>query len=249
MQYSSPYAGYNGPSSCPLRIHSLSLPFQINHSTTCIDTVLRSLNVSKSFRTSQDSVHYVRTEEVPDTIPGVSNAAFFPTESGFDLTFGRWNPYNSTIYGKKGTPIEDKKWQYDIATRQWTDTGITLMDWFQSNTTRRISSSMTIWVPPVKAGFLFGGTLVSVNGTSLEVTELEEHTGIITYDQATNTWANETTQLVGISEGGLVHLATATDEVLIQFGGRYRGDRLVCLSPYLISQYKRLIESGREIFL
>ena len=108
---------------------------------------------------------------------------------------------------------------------------------------------MTVWVPSLKTGFLFGGTLVSVNGASSDVTELEEHTGLITYDQATNTWANETTQLVGISEGALVHIKTATDEVLIQFGGRYRGNRLVCLSPDSVSQCKTLIESGRGIFL
>jgi len=209
------------------------LPFlRTNDSPTCLDTVLRSLNVSRSFRTSQDSVNYVRTEVVPDTIPGVSDAALFPTESGFDLTFGRWNPYNSTIFGKGDPPIEDKKWKYDIATQRWTNTGVVLKNWFQANSSRRVSSSMTVWVPSLKTGFLFGGTLVSVNGASSEVTELEEHTGLITYDQTTNTWANETTQLVGISEGALVHIKTATDEVLIQFGGRYRGNRLVCLSPH-----------------
>ncbi|PWW78248.1 hypothetical protein C7212DRAFT_345077 [Tuber magnatum] len=184
------------------------------------DTALRSLNLSKSFQTSLDSVNYVRTEEVPGTIPGVQDAAFFPTESGFDLTFGRWWPFNSTIYGQRDGPVENKKWQYDIATQQWADTGITLKNWFYENSPMRVSSSMTAWVPSLKKGFLFGGTFVSENGTSLKVAEFEEHNGLITYDQATNTWTNETTPLGGIAEGGLVHIATATDEVLIQLGGR-----------------------------
>ncbi|KAG0129329.1 hypothetical protein HOY82DRAFT_564430 [Tuber indicum] len=197
MLYPSPYTGYNGP-----------------------NTVLRTLNVSKSFQTSLDSDNYIRTEEVPGTIPGVQDAAFFPTESGFDLSFGRWWPYNSTLFGTREGPVEDKKWQYDIATQRWTDTGITLKDWFYGDSLMRVSSSMTAWVPSLKKGFLFGGTFVSENGTSLKVTEFEEHNGLITYDQTTNAWANESTPLGGIAEGGLVHITTATDEVLIQLGGR-----------------------------
>ncbi|KAG0132782.1 hypothetical protein HOY82DRAFT_642259 [Tuber indicum] len=79
---------------------------------------------------------------------------------------------------------------------------------------------MTAWIPSFKMGFLFGGTFVSVNETSFEVTELEEHNGLITYDQATDTWKNETTPFGGISEGGLVYIPTKTDNVLIQLGGR-----------------------------
>ena len=155
-------------------------------------------------------------------MPAIVDSALFPTESGFDLTFGRWYPYNSTIYGKRDTPIEDKKWQYDIAIRNstMTDTGIILRNWFQSSTSRRVSSSITVWIPSLKKGFLFDGTIFSANGASLKGIDLEEHNGLITYDQATHTWTNETTPFGGISEGGLVHITTATDEVLIQFGGR-----------------------------
>ena len=233
MLYSSGHTDYNGPSSCPIRMHNLPPFARTNDETTSLDTILRSLNVSESFKTSGDSVNYVRTEDIPVRVPGVSSAAFFPTESGFDLTFGEWLPYNSTLYGKKDPPIEDNRWQYDIATQQWTDTGILLRNWYQSNTSRRVSSSMTAWIPSLKKGFLFGGTLVSVNETSLMTTELEEHNGLITYDQATSTWTNETTPFGGISEGGLVHITTATDEVLIQFGGRSEtATHLVCHSIY-----------------
>ncbi|KAG0138330.1 hypothetical protein HOY82DRAFT_636936 [Tuber indicum] len=202
--------------------------------------VLRYLNLSKSFTTSLGSVSYIRTEKVPDTMPGVVDAAFFPTESGFDLTFGRWYPYNSTISGKRDAPIESKKWQYEIATQLWKNTEITLRNWFQPNSSRRLSSSMTAWVPSLKKGFLFGGTFVSVNATSLGVTPLEEHNGLITYDQTTNTWANETTTFRGISNGGLVHITTAADEVLIQFGGRAeRFTRLIQFSEIRIYSTKK----------
>jgi len=191
------------------------------------------LNVSKSFQTSLDSANYVRTEEVPGTVPGVQDAAFFPTESGFDLTFGKWWPYNSTLYGTRDAPIESKKWQYEIASQQWTNTNITLKNWFQTNPQMRITSGMTVWVPPLKQGFLFGGLFAAENATSLKVTALEEHNGLITYDQATNTWTNETTPLGGIAEGGMVHITTATDEVLIQLGGRSDwATRLVRRSVY-----------------
>ncbi|KAG0138333.1 hypothetical protein HOY82DRAFT_476357 [Tuber indicum] len=78
---------------------------------------------------------------------------------------------------------------------------------------------MTEWIPSLNKGFLFGGDFVQ---TLPEVTELE-HNGLITYDQATNTWTNESTPLRGVSEGGLVHISTATDEILIQFGGKTEG--------------------------
>ena len=233
MLYPSPDLGYNGPSSYLIRTHSLLPSLQANDWTTPLDTVLRSLNVSKRFQTSLDSVDYIRTEEVPSIVPGVSDAAFFPSESGFDLTFGVWWPYNSTIYGKQDVPVEDRKWQYEIATRQWTSTGTTLRNWVQTNASTRVSSSMTAWIPSLKAGFFFGGTFIATMGSSLEVVDLEEHNGLITYNQATNTWTNETTPLGGISEGGLVHITTATDEVLTQLGGRSEwATRLACGSIY-----------------
>jgi len=249
IQYPTRYQNYSGPSLYPLRIHNHSPFLQTNDWTTCLDTVLRSLDISKSFRTSLDSAYYIKTERVLGKIPGVSDAAFFPTESGFDLTFGKWEPHNSTNYGKEDPPIEDKKWQYDIATEQWTDTRITRKNWFETNTSRRISSAMTAWVPSLKKGFFFGGTFFSVNGTSLNVTALEAHNGLITYDQATNTWTNETTNFGGIIDGGLVHLTTATDEVLIQLGGTYgRAPPVVCLPNHSVSPRKMLIVSGRENF-
>ena len=92
---------------------------------------------------------------------------------------------------------------------------------------------MTAWIPSLRKGFLFGGTFVSVNGTSSKVTSLEEHNGLITYDETTNTWTNETTPFGGISEGALVHITTATDEILIQFGGRSESaTNVVCSSTY-----------------
>ena len=205
------------------------------------------MNVSKSFETSLDSVNYVRTEEVPIIVPAVSDAALFPTESGFDLTFGVWWPYNSTIYGRRDPPSEDKKWQYEIKTRQWTNTGTTLRNWVQRNASTRVSSSMTAWIPSLKAGFVFGGSFISTMGSSLEVVDLEEHNGLITYNQATNPWTNETTPLGGISEGGLVHITTATDEVLIQLGGRSEwATRLACDSVISISPGKMLTVPDRE---
>ena len=63
MLYPSPDLGHNGPSSYPIRTHSLLPSLQANDWTTRLDTVLRSLNVSKRFQTSLDSVDYIRTEE------------------------------------------------------------------------------------------------------------------------------------------------------------------------------------------
>ena len=139
-----------------------------------------------------------------------------------------------TIYGKRDPPIERKKWQYEIATQQWTDAGITRRGWFRANTSMIVSSAMTAWIPSSRQGFLFGGASVAVNEkTWHNVTAFEDHSGLITYNQATNTWTNETTPLGGISDGGLVHITTAKDEVLIQFGGTSElYTQVACLSTY-----------------
>jgi len=230
-------------------MHNLLPSPQTNDSTTRLDTLLRSLNTSEGFKTSLDSAYYIKTEVVPGQIPAVSDAALFPTDSGFDLTFGLWWPYNGTIYGQRDPPTEDKKWQYDVAAQRWTDAEITRRNWFQAESSRRISSSMTAWIPSLRQGFLFGGAFSSVNEASLNVTNLEEHGGLITYDQATNTWTNETTPLGGISDGGLVHITTAKDEVLIQLGGRSGSSTyVVCISTDLISPHEMLIDSIRENF-
>ena len=196
--------------------------------------MLRSLNLLKGFQTSQDSAYYVRAEPIPVTIPSFANAALFPTKAGFDLTFGQWIQYNSTVYGKRDPPTEDMKLQYDIAGQGWTESRIIEGSGFQMDASKRVSSAMTAWIPSLRRGFLFGGNFVPVNQTIWTMaTELEDHNGLITYHQDTNRWANETTPLGGISDGGLVHITTATDEVLIQFGGKSKRDiPVVCLSTY-----------------
>jgi len=246
MRHSSQSSNLNS-SSYHHRVRNLLLFLQTNDSTPRLDTVLRSLNLSMSFQTSIDSINYIRTEEVPSTVPPVAEAAVFPTESGFDITFGVWFPYN--LSGKWEAPVKDKKWQYEIATQQWTDQEIILKNWFHTDTSTRVFSSMTAWIPSLRKGFLFGGAFASTNGTSGVTTYFEEHNGLITYDQATNTWTNETTPFGGINFGGLVNITTATDEVLIQFGGRSEwATRLVCPCAYWISPPKMLIVPGRETF-
>ena len=71
---------------------------------------------------------------------------------------------------------------------------------------------------------MFGGLFYIESSTSS--VELYEHGGLIVYDPATNIWANTSTPVGARSEGGFVHLTMATDEVLIQFGGR-AGSRTV----------------------
>jgi len=214
-------------------MHNLLPILQTNHSTTRLDPVLRSLDVSKSFRTSEDSANYIQTKEIPGNISGVVGAALFPTESGFELAFGEWEPYNTTIYRKRDPAIGDKKWQYTISTQQWADEGITLRNWVGTNTAKQVSSSMTAWIPSLRKGFLFGGTVSVINETMFLLHGPEQDNGLITYDQATNTWTNESTQFGGIYEGGLVPITTAKDEVLIQLGGAadWASD-LVCYSAY-----------------
>jgi len=214
-------------------MHNLLPILQTNHSTIRLDPVLRSLDVSKSFRTSEDSANYIQTKEIPGNISGVVGAALFPTESGFELAFGEWEPYNTTIYRKRDPAIGDKKWQYTISTQRWADEGITLRNWVGTNTAKQVSSSMTAWIPSLRKGFLFGGNVSVINETTSLPAGWKGYNGLITYDQATNTWTNESTSSGRIFDGGLVHITTAKDEVLIQFGGSHDwGPDLVCYPTY-----------------
>ena len=65
---------------------------------------------------------------------------------------------------------------------------------------------------------MFGGVFNAESST--QVVETYEHGGLIVYDAAADSWTNTSTPVGPVSEGGMVHLTTATDEVLIQFGGR-----------------------------
>ena len=88
---------------------------------------------------------------------------------------------------------------------------------------------MTSWIPSLKKGYIFGGVFNVQTSTSFD--ETYEHGGLITYDGATNSWTNTSTPVGPINEGGMVHLTTATDEILIQFGGRTAEATVVVCNP------------------
>jgi hypothetical protein len=197
-----------------------------------LDTIIRSVDLSKGFRTIVDSVNYVQAQSLPDSVPGLSNGVLWPTDpegSNIDYMLGRYYPANVGVYGERPVPDSSKKWRYNTKTKEWTEDDIILQD-FYNPTTTKVSSAMTVWAPELKKGFLVGGVFDRDNNT--QVTEIGVHNGLITYDAQTDTWANQTTPIGGIAEGGLVHLKTATDDVLIQLGGWYGRTELVCSLVY-----------------
>ena len=193
------------------------------------DTVIRSLNISKSFQTSLESVNYIQEEPLPDWVPGMAFATWWPTrENTLDLALGLYHMANPKYFGQSKLPDEDRRWSYNTLTRNWTEERITLKGWSQTNRSMRVASGMTSWIPKLKKGYMFGGVFNFETSTRVEE-GIYEHGGLIVYDAETNIWTNTSTPIRPVTEGGLVHLSTATDEVLIQFGGRAkRATTMVC---------------------
>lgn len=96
---------------------------------------------------------------------------------------------------------------------------------------------MTSWIPKLNKGYLFGGVFNLETSTTVQE-DMYEHGGLIVYDPATNIWTNTSTPVGPVSEGGLVHLTTATDEILIHFGGRAeRLTVMVCILGWPILRF------------
>ena len=91
---------------------------------------------------------------------------------------------------------------------------------------------------------MFSGTF-NLETSTVVKEGVYEHGGLIVYDSETNIWTNTSTPIRPVTEGGLVHLTTATDEVLIQFGGRAERDTvIVCRLDWPIPRFTFVLLYG-----
>ncbi|KAG0643311.1 hypothetical protein HOY80DRAFT_1133906 [Tuber brumale] len=183
VQYTSPDKDYDGPS---------------------LDPVLRSLNLMKDFQTSLDSIKYVPTEVIQGGVPGIGNTALFPTESGFNLTFGGWYSTHTMVrfMGRGTLPSRTGMAIRDCNSR---------MDEYEYNTEELVREEH------FKEGIWFNDSMDSI---SEERFYFRWPFCVSKRNIVRGEMTNKITPSGGIAEGGLVHITIATDEVLIQFGGR-----------------------------
>jgi len=163
----------------------------------------------------------------------------------FDLTVGKWEPPTTPFMERMWLPLGtgDGNMRLPPTIERCGDDPKELVP---NKRSQEATWFMAVLVPSLK-GFLSGVDFVSGYGTSLLVADLEEHNWLITYDQATHTAANQATPFGGISDGDLVHITTATDEVLTRPSGRPDWTiSLDCYYIYQISLRKILIVSGRD---
>lgn len=202
-----------------------------------VDHVLRSINVESSFRTP-DSTSFVKVEPLPDLVPRVSNPSFWPVgDDGtqLELSFGKYEPGNVVgVYSQRKIPSQNLKWGYDTESKTWTEQE-TKQGWVSPENVDdsvRVASNQNVWVPGRKKGYQLSG--LAFNETSTRVDGLWDTSGLVVYDQESNTWANETIPFDAHTGGGMVHISTANDDVLIHFGG-WGVDNLipVCHCPNL----------------
>ena len=109
----------------------------------------------------------------------------------------------------------------------------------------RVGSGMTSWIPNLNRGYMFGGVYEFYRNTLAKAQETYEVDGLITYNPETKIMTNTSTPVGAINEGGLVHLTTATDEVLIQFGGRTGvATKVVCSLGRPVSRFALILPYG-----
>ena len=171
-------------------------------------------------------------------------SAWWPTsENTLDLVLGRY--VGATGSDTYRVPDENKRWSYSTLPRGWTEEDITLEGWSHTDHSMRVGSGMTSWIPKLNRGYMFGGVYVFYQNTSANGQETYEVDGLVIYNPETKIMTNTSTPVGPIGEGGLVHLTTATDEVLIQFGGRTGvATKVVCSLGRPVSRFALFLPSG-----
>jgi hypothetical protein len=183
--------------------------------TVDIDDFLRVVDFSKSFQTYNRAASYMEAIELPDNVPRLTNPLWWSSSStALEYSFGRMMWGNTSLYTKRPIRGENQKWVYDTQAKEWSQQEWSI-DWPEDSL--RLASEQYAYIPSIKKGYMFSGLLNEE--TDQGIWEYGEHNGMLVYDQETNSWKNESI-ISPVAEGTIIPLKTATDEVLIQFGGR-----------------------------
>ncbi|KAI5849889.1 hypothetical protein BZA05DRAFT_79547 [Tricharina praecox] len=194
---------------------------------------LRVIDFTKSFRTGADVADYVEMIEMPDIVPRGTFVSFWPTDNNtLDMFHGFHEPTGIQVAENDTAALKvwplNAKHAFDIATETWSaktvaSADLSMMDIPADNNgaVQKLATRTQVWVPGAKKGFELGGeSYMDSNHTNwLNSREFSNHNGLLVYDQATDSWTNETMPLKYMRNGVLAQLQTADDNILIAFGG------------------------------
>jgi len=191
------------------------------------------IDFSKSFRTEADVSKYVKVLELPDVVPRGSFAPLWPTTNNtLELFHVFREPTKMQLLANDTAALKvwplNAKHEFDITTETWTAKTVAkadlLMATIPEDNDGALQKPVTrthIWVPGAKKGFELGGeSYMDSNQTSwVDSRKFGSHSGLLVYDQETDSWTNETMPLKFMQDGVLAQLQTADDNILIAFGG------------------------------
>lgn len=204
-----------------------------NRSYTGSNDMLRVIDFSKSFRTGADVSEYVKLLELPDMVPRGTYVSLWPTTNNtLNLFHGFHEPTEMQVLANDTAALKvwplDAKHEFDIATETWTAKTVAEANLMMatipednSGALQKPATRTHVWVPGAKKGFELGGeSYMDSNHTSwVNGREFGSHSGLLVYDQETDSWTNETMPLKFMRNGVLAQLQTADDNILIAFGG------------------------------
>ena len=197
------------------------------------DDILRVIDFSKSFRTGADVSEYVKLLELPDMVPRGTYVSLWPTTNNtLDLFHGTHEPTQMQVLANDTSALKvwplNAKHEFKITTETWTAKTVAEADLLmatipedKNGALQKLATKTQVWVPGAKKGFELGGeSYLDSNHTNwVNNRQFGSHSGLLVYDQETDSWTNETMPLKFMQDGVLAQLQTADDNILIAFGG------------------------------
>jgi hypothetical protein len=191
------------------------------------------IDFSKSFRTGADVSEYVELLELPDNVPRGTFVSLWPTTNNtLDLFHGFHEQTEMQVLANDTAAVKvwplDAKHEFDITTKTWTAKTVAEADLLmatipedENGALQKPATRTQVWVPGAKKGYELGGeSYMDSNHTNwVNGREFGSHSGLLVYDQETDSWTNETMPLKFMRGGVLAQLQTADDNILIAFGG------------------------------
>ncbi|KAI5814536.1 hypothetical protein BZA77DRAFT_98075 [Pyronema omphalodes] len=201
---------------------------------------LRTIDFSKSLLTSSDVSTYVSRSLLPDNIPRNTYTTLWPfAKDKLGVFFGYHEASRAAVALKSPTVTTiravDARVAYDTKSNQWsvdtvkTTSGLAMLaaGKDKDGAILKVASSMSAWIPSLNRGYYLGG-LAYKDAPDIPWDggrDMGDHHGFLIYDANQDSIRNETQPFPNGRDGGLVHITTATDELLLAFGGRSEAQR------------------------
>ncbi|KAI5776736.1 hypothetical protein EDC01DRAFT_733001 [Geopyxis carbonaria] len=190
---------------------------------------IRTVSLRTSFNTSHAIDTYVNRTRLPDDVPRMTHAAWWPVnDTSLELMLGVQETSEHMIDSDTAPArlLSNQRWGYNILTGAWSKAGTTLKGWKTGPGTAAADvspdSALKAWMPALRRGFYING-INSADGVKLSSKVPKSdgfHNGMLVYNASISTWVNRTAPYPDVGDAPLTALPTATDHVLVMFGGQ-----------------------------